>query len=101
MSPDQKEFEKDKLLNCQKRCEFPKGMEYKNGFAQALGTDDWWEFLFQDDKIVFEILETTFDKLKEKASFELIKREDSFNQRYLTYFIKQFIFEYFSEAELQ
>lgn len=29
MNSDQKDLEHDKLLECLKRCKFPKGMEYK------------------------------------------------------------------------
>ena len=100
MSSTQKEFEHDKLLERLKRCEFPKGLEYKNAFAQVFGKANWWDFLYQNDRIVFEILEVTFDQLKEKSTFDLISRKDSYDKRYLNYYLYQFIRAYFSEEEL-
>lgn len=101
MNSDQKDLEHDKLLECLKRCKFPKGMEYNNAFAQVLGKENWWEFLYQSDQIVFEVLEATFDQLKEKSTFELITRKDSYDKRYLNYYLYRFIRAYFSEKELQ
>lgn len=101
MSPTQKDFEKEKLLERLKRCKFPKGMEYKNAFAQVLGEKNWWDFLYQDDQIIFVILEITFDQLKEKSTFELFAKKYSPDKRYLNHYLQQFVFAYFSKKELQ